>query len=78
MRNFAGKRGGSRDFWNQAVHFEQNLRYNHTMTNEERKQNEQERMREHQEMMQRMREQQYWERMDNMTDSQWRRMERGE
>jgi len=48
------------------------------MTNEERKQNEQERMREHQEMMQRMREQQYWERMDNMTDSQWRRMERSE
>jgi len=39
---------------------------------------ETERMREHQEMMQRMREQQYWERMDNMSDREWKRMERGE
>jgi hypothetical protein len=48
------------------------------MTNEERKQQQDEQMRVHLEMTQRMREQQYWERMDNMTDSEWRRMERGE
>lgn len=54
--------------------------YNQSMnTNKQTQQTtETERMREHQEMMQRMREQQYWERMNNMSDREWKRMERGE
>lgn len=48
------------------------------MTNEERKQQQDDQMRAHREMMERMREQQYWERMDNMSDREWKRMERGE
>jgi hypothetical protein len=54
--------------------------YNQSMNtnNQTQEKTETERMREHEQMIQRMREQQYWERMNNMSDREWKRMERGE